>query len=44
MQVFALAIGTQWQMLGAPFLLAAALLLAAAVIGWRATRPAHAGA
>jgi DHA1 family tetracycline resistance protein-like MFS transporter len=43
-QVFALAIGGTWQLPGAPFLLAAVLLLAAVAIGWRATRAAHAGA
>jgi DHA1 family tetracycline resistance protein-like MFS transporter len=39
-QTFALFIGAggNWHLPGAPFLLAAAILLAACAIGWRATR------
>lgn len=39
---FALAIDRGWGVPGTPFLLAAALLLAAAALGWRVTRPAPA--
>jgi len=42
-QTFADAIGrhADWGMPGAPFLVASALVLAAAVIAWRTTRPGH---
>ena len=41
-QAFAHAIApdTAWQLPGAPFLLASAMLLAAAALSWRVTRPA----
>jgi hypothetical protein len=42
-QTFAQAIGAHadWHLPGAPFLLAASILLVAAFIAWRTTRPAH---
>lgn len=45
-QSFAIAIGAYaaWGIPGAPFLLAAFILLCAAFIAWRTTRPAHIGA
>jgi DHA1 family tetracycline resistance protein-like MFS transporter len=44
-QSFAIAIGgyAAWGLPGAPFLLASLLLLGAAFIAWRTTRPAHIG-
>ena len=41
-QAFAHAIAPDaaWQLPGAPFLLASAMLLAAAALSWRVTRPA----
>ncbi|MGE5624086.1 MAG: MFS transporter, partial [Bacillota bacterium] len=42
-QAFAAAIGVRadWHLPGAPFLLASLLLLGAALIAWRTTRPGH---
>jgi DHA1 family tetracycline resistance protein-like MFS transporter len=42
-QSFALAIGSfaAWDLPGAPFLLAAFILLCATFIAWRTTRPGH---
>ena len=42
-QSFAIAIGSHaaWGIPGAPFLLAAFILVCAAFIAWRTTRPAH---